>query len=280
MPIYRGKWRGRIALFHKFFVTAQIDSTFLAKPDGKRNSGGVNVHNIEHAPVYRAGFALYITLDVIGNLSTMPSLDSITFDSVPYTLKGDEAGTRIWHSVQGDSIGLFFFPIRPDIDASLDSIEALRDFYRRSAESGGLGVLEIERIEVDGCKAVRTIFKAKQQPAGRTYIGSITFPFSRFSFVLKIQCIEREPTGMRDSMVSMQLLKSGDVTIDPNGGMKGWLSDPYDLSLTGSMTRNRAEGPEHDVFFPDHPLSRARKLLGQVQSTVRLSDEIRLEAQP
>jgi hypothetical protein len=210
----------------------------------------------------------------------MPSLDSIEFDSAPYQFRGDMEGIRVWHTQQGDGIGLLYSATRPDIDAPLDSIDELRAFYRRSAELGGLGVIEIERIEVDGCKAVRTLFKARQQPAGSVYVGSITIPFSRFSYVLKVQCPELGMTGLREAAVSEQLLASGEISVDAHSGtVSGWLSDPYDASLSGPMTRTRAEDPRYDDLFPDHPLSRARKLLTRIQTSARFAAEVRLAPQ-
>ena len=64
--------------------------------------------------------------------------------------------------------------------------------YRRSVSQAGLGVIEIDTVLVDGCTAVRTLFKAAQQPTGRTYLGALTFPFRDFSYALKAQCEELE----------------------------------------------------------------------------------------
>src|SRR6185436_4309139 len=129
----------------------------------------------------------------------MRSLDSVAFDTTGYELQADRDGVRVWWTPQGDGLGLFYYPIPPDIGASLDSIGDLRQFYRRRARSAGLGVLEIELIRVGEYEAVRTLFKMPQQPAGRTYVGSLTFPFRDFSFVLKVQAQEVGITGIRDN---------------------------------------------------------------------------------
>jgi cysteine peptidase C11 family protein len=55
------------------------------------------------------------------------------------------------------------------------------------AHNVGTGVIEVDRVDINGCRAMRTIFKAQQQPTGLTYIGALTFPFRDFSF-LKIGC--------------------------------------------------------------------------------------------
>jgi hypothetical protein len=123
---------------------------------------------------------------------------------------------------------------------------------------------------------VRTLFKAAQQPTGRTYLGALTFPFRDFSYVLKAQCEELGMTGVRDTVVSMTLMASGDTGIDTESGrMTGWLDDPYDPSETGPMTRNKSERPEYDAQFPDHPLSRARRVLDHLERTVAINETIK-----
>src|SRR5216683_1331458 len=63
----------------------------------------------------------------------MRNLDSITFDATNFIFHGDEDGVRIWHNAAGDGIGLYYFPIPPDIPADLDSLEDVRSAYRKLA---------------------------------------------------------------------------------------------------------------------------------------------------
>ena len=43
-----------------------LNSALTANPSCKPLSGEISVQNIPHAPVYSAGFAGYITLDLMG----------------------------------------------------------------------------------------------------------------------------------------------------------------------------------------------------------------------
>ena len=206
----------------------------------------------------------------------MRALDSISFGTEEYSLQGDRDGVRVWHTPAGDGLGLFYYDIPPDIEAALASLEEVRSFYRRSAEDAGLGILEIELVSVDRCAAIRTLFKAAQEPTGRTYLGAITLPFRDFSYVLKVQCVEAGTTGIRDAVITMKLMESGEVEIDPDEPMMvGWLEDPYDRSLRGPMTRNKSEHPQYDEHFPDHPLSRARVVLDHLEKTLQVAEEVR-----
>ena len=204
------------------------------------------------------------------------SQSAIAFDETGFERRGENDGVLIWLTPQGDGLGLFHHP-RPHIEADLSNVDRVRDFYRRSASEVGLGVVEIETTVVDGCTVVRTLFKAAEQPTGRTYHGALTFPFRDFSYVLKVQCEERGMTGVRDAFVSAALMVSGETGIE-SGRMTGWLDDPYDPAEAGPMTRNKSERPEYDAQFPDHPLSRARWVLNHLERTVTIDEAVK--AQP
>jgi len=71
-------------------------------------------------------------------------------------------------------------------------------------------------------------------------------------------------------------MKTQQVSLDERGGQfKGWLDDPYDSNETGPMTRNISERPEYDSRFPNHPLSRARWVLGHLQRTVAIDNSVK-----
>jgi hypothetical protein len=206
----------------------------------------------------------------------MLSLDSLTFDESAFEYQTDMNNVRIWQCPTGDTMGLFFYFIRPDIKAPLDNLDELRRFYRSIGESAGLGVIEIESCQIDGCTAIRTIYKIPQQPAGRTYLGSITIPFAAFSYVFKVECEEQGMTGIRDTLVLQELLSKGVIDFDSeNRSANGWVQDPYDSTEQSAMTMNVSERGEYDLRFPDHPLSRARRMLAHLEQTVRLSQAVK-----
>ena len=136
----------------------------------------------------------------------MRPYDDISFDDTGWDLQGEIEGARVWWNSAGDGIGVYYFAIPPDIKADLQSIDGVRKFYRDSIAPDGLGMIEVEILEVDGCPAVRTIFKSPQQPTGMTYLGSITLPFRDFSYVMKVQCRETGMTGVRDAAVLSQMI--------------------------------------------------------------------------
>ena len=46
---------------------------------------------------------------------------------------------------------------------------------------------------------------------------------------------------MREAVILDRLMASGQVEIDDNGRMAGWMADPYDPNFVGGLARNLAE---------------------------------------
>ncbi len=219
----------------------------------------------------------------------MPSLDSIGFDAAGLEPIGEEPSSCVWEAEGGGYVLLHFFDAPPDIPVPLKDVVDLTDFYRRSVASEGLGLLEISVIEIEGCPAIRLIVKAVLDEAttrGRAYLGSLTLPFRDFSFVLKVQFEETGITGIRESVVLDQLLRSGEV--QPRKGrtpgaathgvlgasdLDGWIVEANDL-VPPDLARNVAEDVRYDLDFPDHPLSRVRRLLKQVEESISIDGEV------
>jgi hypothetical protein len=202
----------------------------------------------------------------------MLGLDSINLDAVGLQLLEKEvvrdrnARMRAWSSAEGDGIALFFFSVPPDVAAPLTDLDGLRRDFRSKVPA----LLELERVRIDGCDFMRTIFKQPQKPHGMAYVGSLLLPFRDCSWVVKAQCEERGVTGMREALILERRLS--DVKLL---AMEGWQADPYDPSFRAPLQRNLAEAEEYDAEFPDHPLSRLRRLLRRLSVGIRLEDEVR-----
>jgi len=208
----------------------------------------------------------------------MRSLHSITFDTSGLHFQGERDGVRVWHTPDGDGIGLYYFSIPPDIKADLRSVDHVREFYRALVMQNNAALIEVDILEVNACQSVRQIIKVPQQPTGMTYLGSITLPFRDFSYVVNIQCMEYGMTGLRDSIVLAEKFNTGEVTIDgEDSTLRGWMQDPYDSSIHDVFSCNKSESEEYDERFPKHPLSRVRRLLRHVQETLQLSEDVRNE---
>lgn len=170
------------------------------------------------------------------------------------------------------SLSVNFFKVKPDIP-TIKNVEVLQQFYRDAILKSNGGVLEVNLVNLKGLTAVKTLFKLPQQPTGMVYLGSYTIPFKNHSYVIKIQAPETGTTGMRESIVSTRLMKSGDIKMGSDG-FEGWTKDPYDENFTKGALMNLSEAPEYDDDFPHHPLSKTRKFLKEVENNIRFDEEV------
>ena len=93
-----------------------------------------------------------------------------------------------------------------------------------------------------------------------TYIASLTFPFRTCSFVFKVQAAETGMTGMRDALIANKLISEN---------MDSWSADPYDKDFMIGALMNKSEQDVYDSKFPDHPLTRARQIIKQIEMSLQ-----------
>jgi hypothetical protein len=206
----------------------------------------------------------------------MPSLASVRFADSGFRFQGERDGARIWHTEAGDGIGLYYFALKPDIDADLRSIDKVRQAFRSKVAAAGAAIIAVDTITTDGCLAIRHIIKVPQRPHGMTYIGALLLPFCDFSFVVKAQCQEHGTTGIRDAVVLEEAFRDGRTSVEPDGiTLTGWMQDPYDPAIRDGFHWNLSEAREYDARFPNHPLSRLRRLLAHLEATLQVENEVR-----
>ena len=198
------------------------------------------------------------------------------FDASRFPFRGERDGVRIWDTPAGDELDLFYFALEPDLDADVHALEKIRQATRSRVTAAGNAIIEVENATIDGCLALRQIIKMPQKPHGIAYVGSFILPFRDFSFVIRVECEEHDLSGYRDSVIMIEALRDGRVTLDPDRKiMEGWKHDPYDPTLRGGYHWNLSEATEYDVRFPNHPLSRLRRVLAHLELTLRVTSEVR-----
>ena len=198
----------------------------------------------------------------------------ITFDTAGWAEQAGDESKRVWHSEAGDGLGLFYFDSLPDVPAALDDLEGLRAGYRAPLAQSGGGLVALDVIDAGGVPAVRSMFKLQQMRAGLAYIGSYTLPRKVCSVVVKIQCMEHDTAGLRETVVMDEEIARGEeVALDNNGIPKDWAADPYDPGFKGGLLRTLSDDERYDGRFPDHPLSRLRRYMRAIESTIAISPE-------
>jgi len=202
---------------------------------------------------------------LLKRMKVAPSLNSVCFRATGFSPQGEIEGARVWLSTEGDGIGLYFFPVRPDLPANAKSPGELRDRMAAVHGSETSALVQISLPQIDDCYTVQQIVKVPQEPHGLTYIGAIIIPFQEFSFVVKIQCHEHGMTGMREAALMAEGLS--------NGTMKVIERENEDPTIAGEWN---PDDERYDSRFPDHPLSRVRRILTDVTASLQIDAAVKL----
>ena len=192
-----------------------------------------------------------------GGGNNQDPLDQLNLEDEGLEHQGITNGVRVWYTPDGDSIGLYYIGIPPDLPREQPTVEAFCEQYKILVQGN---VVETGIEKVADLSVIRIIGKAPQTPTGMTYVGSYTVPFRDFSYVVKIQCEERGVTGIREAVLFDKGLASGELKLDESGAVSGNFAP---------------EDAIHDEAFPGHPLSRCRKGLRTIASSLHLPEKVR-----
>jgi hypothetical protein len=73
---------------------------------------------------------------------------------------------------------------------------------------------------------------------------------------------------LRESVVfAIEKIELDELTGLPSG----WIADPYDPTLRYDGMRNLADDPKYDAQFPEHPLSRSRAFMANLESITEIA---------
>ena len=90
---------------------------------------------------------------------------------------------------------------------------------------------------------------------------------------------ERGTTGLREAIVTTQLMNDGGLTIE--GYQQSWAQDPYDPTYSGVERRGLRfvfDDESYDEQFPDHPLSKVRSVSAELRSAPRIESSRTIES--
>jgi len=202
------------------------------------------------------------------------TLDSVEFSSAGWTLDGDRKvglnTTRSWVGQNADVLSLHCFPEPDPSPFTLGDINAYRDFCREMAVHNGGGLIEADIITAGKLTFYRMIYKYRQEPTGFLFSGGLSLSPH---FVVNIEAVEGAVTGIRETAVANLMGQDAAPGFISRLVRRkaAWAGDPYDRGRKGSYFKSDAR--EWDSKFPEHPLSRVRRHLAVVESTVKFKGD-------
>lgn len=191
-------------------------------------------------------------------VATATPLASLQLDiDRSWTLEVDRPECRMWRNTVPDLLALHWLPEPPDIPAA--GMSSLRAIHRGRVEEAGGGLVSFDLTVIRGVPSLRVVQKLPRATGGWLFVGSITIPFREFRFVAEVQSAERSPLGVREACVFAAMLESGAELGRPC----------YPGAWSSASDEER-----WDRTFPDHPLSKVRRLLRWLEDSLDLDPAI------
>lgn len=150
----------------------------------------------------------------------------------------------------------------------LEDKKVLQGYFRAKAVEAGGGLIYANVIPLKGLTVIKTIFKVPQDQMMR-YLGAYIIPFKVHSFGLKIIAEETESLKLREMMVAAEYFDGQMIPNTVEEKIKAaWLQDPYDVNYPQGSLMSVAEKLEYDVRFPDHPLTKVRIWMQELEENL------------
>jgi len=141
----------------------------------------------------------------------------------------------------------------------------IRNWAREFAKTKGGGLIEVRAKYPEA----RFIFKKLKMP-GYYYAGVLFTKISDMSVIWTTTACELGTTGVREAVVTATLMKEGKLA--PQDYERRWGQDPYEPAYRGvdkSVLRFMSDDEAYDEEFPQHPLSKVRRVLAALSNEVK-----------
>ena len=183
--------------------------------------------------------------------------------------EGTRGDMRGWRDGQGDFLSLVVTDKPLGLPQLSDQV-ALQECFRRLAESRGAGLIEMHVITGALGPTASLIYKRLLKPA-YAFTGMLFVPSAKPSQVWTVVAEEHGTTGVREAVITAELFNAGSMTIQDYE--RSWARDPYDPDYCGvdrSVLRFVSDHETYDERFPEHPLSKVRRILAALPSSVHV----------
>jgi hypothetical protein len=200
-----------------------------------------------------------------------------SLDLPGWTDQGRVTPTSIkWVNKDGEVVGIHLMQ-RPTWLQPFDAPSA-RIASRQLVESMDAGVVSLDSFPDATFPCAQLIYK-RERGSGYRYVVMLFIAVEESAFVVSGAWSERGTTGVREALVTAQLVEEGRLEFeelpephngDMTGTIKGWFVDPFDPAYRGKVLRSISDDERYDPIVPDHPLTRIRINMTSIRASMRL----------
>ncbi len=170
---------------------------------------------------------------------------------------------RLWRNSHNESLLLSILAHPHPCLERGDELE-VRRWGREFAQSRGSGLIEARTVD----REIRLIFKELEKPA-YYYTGMLIRSVKGVWLLWTTTACELGTTGVREVVVTATLMSEGKLS--PGEYELRFAQDPYEPAYRGvdrSVLRFMSDDESYDQQFPQHPLSKVRRMLATLSKQV------------
>ncbi len=206
-----------------------------------------------------------VALGVVAwNQASVPKQALTVRLSMPgWTEVAPEGQFRVWRDAAGDMVALAVPNERDELSDCRTEAEVRRS-ARQVAEQRGGGLIEATLHSGPPRSVVSLVYKRLLGP-GYVYTGMLFMVRGTTTAVWTVVAGEHGTTGVREAIITAEMMSSGELTIESY--QRAWAYDPYDPTYAGvdrSVLRFMSDDERFDARFPQHPLSKVRRVLAEL----------------
>ncbi len=186
---------------------------------------------------------------------------------------GGKEPMRIWKDADGDALSVSRV-MGHLFTHHAKTPETLRSFTRNLACAQSAGLIEADPVELPFGPGIQFIYKKLERPA-YLFHGNLICARHVVELFIDLVCRERGMTGVREAVVTAELFDTG--VLDLAEYQRSFAQDPYDASYDGvdrSVLRFMSDDQKYDFRFPDHPLSKVRRVLRELPGAMSFETQV------
>lgn len=154
-----------------------------------------------------------------------------------------------------------------DMDAST------RYFSQQSASNGGV-LLEMDVVTVGGQAALRGLFKYRSplpESMGMMFVNILWIRLGDEAAQINVESIEQGTTGLREATVCAMTGERPASASPDEPVLMDSVDDMFAHMRAQPLRVLPSDNSQYDQMFPDHPLSKVRHRMAQLEATLSIA---------
>lgn len=213
----------------------------------------------------------------------MYSNSPVKFDVSDCTLREQSDQHAGWSNENGVHLVLRVPKHATNWSFDLRGIDAAKDYFSQQSASNGGVLLEMDVVTVAGQTALRGLFKYRSplpESMGMMFVSILWVRLGDAMAQINVESVELGTTGVREATVCVMKGQSAASASPGEPLPMDSMEDMFAHMRAQPLHVLPSDDSQYDQMFPDHPLSKVRHRMAQVEATLSIADTEMARAAP